>query len=70
VAHETEDARLLNLATAVIGVRILIVYFEVFGSLLGTGIGLVIGGVLTLTLVWLWIRLRQRFAPVQREAER
>ena len=70
VAHGIGDARLLNLATAVIGVRILIVYFEVFGSLFGTGIGLVIGGVLTLALVWLWIRLRHRFAPEQREGER
>lgn len=61
-AHRAGLVHLLNLATAVIGIRILVVYFEVFGSLLGTGIGLVTGGVLTLGLVWLWTRSRQRFA--------
>jgi uncharacterized membrane protein len=53
---------LLNFATAVIGIRILIVYFEVFGSLLGTGVGLVTGGMLTLGMVWLWVRKRREFA--------
>lgn len=52
---------LLNLATAVIGVRLLIVYFEVFGSLLNTGLGLVSGGLLTIGLVWLWTRKRRDF---------
>jgi uncharacterized membrane protein len=59
VAFATHRARyfwLMNLATAVIGVRILIVYFEVFGSLLDTGLGLVLGGVLTLLLVHFWWR--------------
>lgn len=60
-AHRSGRTRLLNLATAVIGVRILVVYFEVFGSLLGTGIGLVTGGLLTLGLMWLWLRSRRRF---------
>ena len=60
-AHRNGSIRTLNLATAVIGVRILIVYFEVFGSLLGTGVGLVSGGLLTLGLVWLWVRKRRDF---------
>lgn len=60
-AHRAGMLRLLNLATAVIGVRIVIVYFEVFGSLLSTGLGLVTGGVLTLSLVWLWWRTRREF---------
>lgn len=59
--HQGGLLRLLNLATAVIGIRILIVYFEVFGSLLGTGVGLVTGGLLTLALVWLWTRKRREF---------
>lgn len=61
VAHHTGKIQILNLATALIGIRILIVYFEVFGSLLDTGLGLVIGGLLTLGLVWLWARKSRDF---------
>jgi uncharacterized membrane protein len=46
--------RAFNLLTAAIAIRLLIIYFEVFGSLLGTGLGLIGGGVLTLVLSWLW----------------
>lgn len=60
-AHRAGHAFILNLATAVIGIRILVVYFELFGSLLDTGIGLVVGGLLTLALVWLWDRKRRQF---------
>mgnify|MGYP000943008750 FL=1 len=56
LAQSIGQRRLLNTATAVIGVRVLIVYFEVFGSLLSTGLGMILGGLLTLGLVWLWIR--------------
>ena len=42
--------------TAALGLRILFVYFEVFGSLMSTGLGLLAGGLLTLLLVWLWRR--------------
>jgi uncharacterized membrane protein len=61
-AHRSGSAPLLNLATAVIGIRLLVVYFEVFGSLLSTGVGLVSGGLLTLGLLWLWLRKRRDFA--------
>jgi uncharacterized membrane protein len=47
---------LFNLATAIIGIRILFVYFEIFGSMLETGLGLITGGALTLLFVWLWIK--------------
>lgn len=60
-AHHARDARLLNVATAMIGVRIVVIYFEVFGSLLDTGVGLISGGLLTLLLVWLWTRKRKQF---------
>jgi hypothetical protein len=54
--YVTRRFNLLNLATAMIGLRILIAYFEVFGSLLSTGVGLITGGLLTLALAWLWFR--------------
>lgn len=61
-AHHARDVRLLNAATAMIGLRILAIYFEVFGTLLDTGLGLILGGLVTLALVWLWTRKRQQFA--------
>jgi uncharacterized membrane protein len=48
--------RAFHATTGVIALRILIVYFEVFGSMLSTGLGLVSGGALTLLLAWLWKR--------------
>jgi uncharacterized membrane protein len=60
-AHRAREPRVLNAATAVIGLRIVVVYFEVFGSLLDTGLGLVLGGLLTLGIVWLWARKRRDF---------
>lgn len=48
--------RTFNACTAAIAIRVLIVYFEVFGSMLDTGLGMISGGVLTLVLAWLWKR--------------
>jgi len=48
--------RLFNVLTGLIALRILFVYFEVFGSLMTTGLGLIGGGVLTLLLAWIWRR--------------
>jgi hypothetical protein len=43
-----------------LALRILFVYFEVFGSLLDTGVGLVTGGVVTLLIGWGWqLKMRQ-----------
>lgn len=57
---------MFNTLTAAIAVRILVAYFEVFGSLLDTGLGMITGGALTLFLAWLWKRkspeLAARFA--------
>lgn len=52
--------RIFNFATLIIGIRIIVIYFEVFGSLLNTGLGLVIGGVLTLGILWIWYEYRQK----------
>jgi uncharacterized membrane protein len=52
-AHATQ---LVNLATAVIAVRVFVAYIEVFGSLLATGAGLIVSGVLLLALTWVWVR--------------
>jgi hypothetical protein len=48
--------RVFNALTAAIAVRVLVIYFEVFGSLLDTGVGLITGGALTLAIAWFWRR--------------
>jgi uncharacterized membrane protein len=53
---------LFNLMTAIISIRILFIYFEVFGSMLQTGLGLISGGLLTLLLAWLWFRKSNNLA--------
>jgi uncharacterized membrane protein len=53
---ELGRVRTFNLFTAAIALRILVIYFEVFGSMLSTGVGMISGGVLTLVLAWLWKR--------------
>jgi hypothetical protein len=45
-----------NALTALIALRVLVIYFKVFGTLLSTGVGLIIGGLLTLLVGWLWRR--------------
>ncbi|MDH3624055.1 MAG: DUF2157 domain-containing protein [Myxococcales bacterium] len=49
-----------SLLTAAIGIRMVTIYFEVFGSLMSTGVGMVTGGVLTLLVAWLWARTSSR----------
>lgn len=61
--------RTFQLVTALIAARLLIVYFEVFGSMLDTGLGMITGGVLTLLLAWVWKRKSPRLAEQLRRAE-
>ena len=53
---------LFNFVTAVVALRILFIYFEVFGSMMQTGIGLIVGGALTHLLAWLWFKKSNRLA--------
>ncbi|NOQ77315.1 MAG: DUF2157 domain-containing protein [Methylococcaceae bacterium] len=61
-ALKIKSIRLFNVVTALICLRVLFVYFEVFGSMFETGIGLVIGGTLTLLIVWWWFKKSDSFA--------
>lgn len=55
---------LFAVAIAAIGLRIFIIYFELFGSLAATGGGLVVGGLLLVALSWVWHRfVTRRKAP-------
>jgi uncharacterized membrane protein len=54
--YQAHAMQIVNLATAVIAVRIFVAYIEVFGSMLATGAGLIVSGVLLLVLAWVWVR--------------
>ncbi len=50
------SVRSFNTLTALIALRVLVMYFEVFGSMLDTGLGMITGGLFTLLLAWIWKR--------------
>ncbi|MBP9707886.1 MAG: DUF2157 domain-containing protein [Oligoflexales bacterium] len=52
--------RAFDFLTLCITLRFLVVYFEVFGSMLATGIGLLITGVIILGVTFVWYSYRQR----------
>lgn len=54
--YQAHAMQIVNLATAVIAARIFVTYIEVFGSMLATGAGLIVSGVLLLVLAWVWVR--------------
>jgi len=56
VALKIQSIKIFNVMTALISIRLLFIYFEVFGSLFETGLGLVAGGLITLAVVWLWLK--------------
>ncbi len=60
-AYRSAAPRLLHVATAVMGLRLLVGYIELFGSLLETGVGLIVGGLLALLLIWGWTKQRRKW---------
>ncbi len=55
--------------TALICVRLVVVYVELFGSIFDTGVALLLGGLLTLGLTWLWAKASGRVvAAISEEA--
>jgi hypothetical protein len=50
--------RLFDLCTFVIGGRLVVVYFEIFGSMVATGLGLILTGVMILAVVYAWYKYR------------
>ncbi len=59
--------KLLNIATACMAVRLFIVYIQMFGSLLSTGIGLISSGILFLSLIYAWKKLHLNNLLIIRE---
>jgi len=62
VAAAMERKRLFDFAALVIGIRFIVVYFQVFGSLAATGVGLIISGSVILGIAYLWYRYRGNVA--------
>ena len=52
--------RLFNLCVNLIGLRFLIIYFQVFGSLATTGIGLIVSGLIIIGAVVGWYKSRKK----------
>ena len=61
-AIKIRNTYLFNVFTAFICLRILVIYFEVFGSMMQTGLGLIVGGVLTLLISWWWFKRSNKLA--------
>ncbi len=51
-------SKLMNLATALMACRIFVVYLQVFGSLLSTGIGLIVSGLVLLLIIYIWRKVQ------------
>lgn len=60
---------LFSLATALIALRVLGVYFEIIGSLLDTGLGLIVGGALSFLVAWIWYRKTRQLRAAARAQE-
>lgn len=55
-------------SVAVIALRLIILSFEFADDLLGSGVGLIMAGLLTLGIAWIAFRISRTFAPVQEDA--
>jgi uncharacterized membrane protein len=60
LAAYSQRKRWFDVASLVIALRIVVVYFEVFGSLAMTGLGLIFSGVVILGIAFAWHRFRER----------
>lgn len=55
--------RLFQTAIGVAAVRLIILSFELGGDLLGSGVGLIITGLITLGIAWMAFRISRTYAP-------
>jgi hypothetical protein len=55
--------RVFQIAVAILALRLIIINFEFADDLLGSGIGLILAGIMTLGIAWLAIRISRKYAP-------
>lgn len=60
IAQRSGFMRIVTLAITLIAIRIFAVYLELFGTLMDTGIGLIVGGIVMLGLIALARKINQR----------
>ena len=68
IAAGMDRRRLFDIAALVIGIRFIVVYFQVFGSLAATGFGLIVSGAVILGIAYCWYKFRSQVAKALREA--
>ncbi len=61
--------KLLNIATACMAMRLFFVYLQVFGSMVTTGVGLIVSGVLFLSLIYGWKKLHLNTMLIIKESK-
>lgn len=61
--------KLLNIATACMAIRLFFVYLQVFGSMVTTGIGLIVSGILFLALIYGWKKLHLNTLLIIKESK-
>lgn len=66
-AHKSNRAKLFNFAGALVAIRIFIVYIQVFGSLLTTGLGLIISGLVLLLIAIAWHKISTKISAQIKE---
>ena len=59
-ALSVDHRRLFEFCLIAIGIRFLVIYFEIFGSLAATGVGLIAAGLVIIAAVWGYTKLRDR----------
>lgn len=68
LAALTDRKRMYDIAAFIIGARFVVVYFEVFGTLAATGIGLIISGGMILGVAYAWYKYRATLAALLKGA--
>lgn len=56
-------SRLISWAIALVALRILGIYIEIFGDMLSTGVGLIVGGAVVLVLIWAARKMNRVLTP-------
>jgi len=65
--YKVNNMMLINFISILIAIRFFYIYIQVFGSLLSTGFGLIVSGVVFLVLSYIWNKYRQEIVIKMKE---